>query len=347
MLPERVYAVLLRLYPAAFREEYEREMRAAFRRRWREESNALGRTLLWLSVITDTIVTSFEEHASMLIQDLRYSLRSLRNNPSFTAAAVMTLALGIGAAITVYSLIYTVLIRPLPYSQPDRLVRIFETNSSLNIQFFSASVLNFLSWQERSKSFDAVIAMGQGGANLTGDGEPQRANFVTVSAGFWPATGLAPVLGRGFSLDEDTPGRDRVAMLSEGLWQRRYGGDHAIIGRSILVDNELRTVIGIAPQNVGFRSDVDLWMPLAPDPAQESRGNHVVTVIAKLRLGVDQAQATAELNSVAEGLEREHPESNKGWRVRMSSIRDWIIGDQARTSLYVLLGAAGLLFLAA
>src|SRR5690348_6004667 len=142
MLSERLYAVLLRLYPAPFQEEYGREMRAVFRRRWREESGMAGRAWLALSVVADTMLTSLQEHGSTLRQDVRYCLRSLRKNPVFAAAVVATLALGIGAATTVYSLAYTVLVRPLPYREPDRLVRIWETNSALKIPFFSASVLN-------------------------------------------------------------------------------------------------------------------------------------------------------------------------------------------------------------
>src|SRR5436190_10994724 len=184
MESEKLYAVLLRLYPTAFREEYEREMRAAFRRRRRDERSAMGRAVLWLSIFADTLVTATREHFDMLVHDIRYSLRTLRNTPAFTIAALTTLALGIGATTAIYSLVHTVLLRPLPFVEPDRLVRISETNKPLNIPDFSVSFLNFLSWQERSHSFEALAAFQSSTVNLTGDGEPQRVLGAGVSANF-------------------------------------------------------------------------------------------------------------------------------------------------------------------
>src|SRR5262245_40890036 len=151
MKPDRFFSILLRLYPAAFREEYEREMRAAFRQGYRNEPGGVRRILLWLSVATDTLSTAPGEHFYILMSDIRYSLRSLRKAPAFSAAVLITLALGIGATTAIYSLVHTVLVRALPFTEPDRLVRISETNKSLDIPDFSASVLNFLSWQEQSR----------------------------------------------------------------------------------------------------------------------------------------------------------------------------------------------------
>jgi hypothetical protein len=148
MKPDRFYAILLRLYPSAFREEYEREMRAAFRRRRRDEQGLARRTLLWLSVLADTLATAPGEHFYMLMNDIRYGLRNLRRTPVFTAAVLTTVALGIGATTAIYSLVHTVLLRPLPFAEPERLVRISELNKSLNISDFAASVLNFLSWEQ-------------------------------------------------------------------------------------------------------------------------------------------------------------------------------------------------------
>src|SRR5262249_51449915 len=154
MKPDRFYTILLRLYPSAFREEYEKEMRAAFRQSRRSESGAMRRTLLWFSVATDTLATAPGEHLDMLMNDIRYTLRGLRKTPAFAAAVLTTIALGIGATTAIYSLVHAVLLRPLPFAAPDRLVRISETNKLLNISDFSASILNFLSWEERSSSFE-------------------------------------------------------------------------------------------------------------------------------------------------------------------------------------------------
>lgn len=346
MRSEKAYAILLYLYPVAFRQEYGRDMCTAFRRRLRDETGLAGRCLLWLSVISDTLVTASGEHLNMLIQDIRYSLRSLRTAPAFTIPALMTFALGIGATTAIYSLVYAVLLRPLPFTEPDRLVRISETNVRLHIPDFSSSVLNFLSWQDQTRSFEALAAIGNRSANLTGDGEPQRVLGAAVSANFWHLTGIGLIAGRGFAGEEDVPGNDKVAILSERLWQQRYGGDPAIVGRTILVNSVPRMVVGIAPQDAGYTSRIDLWTPLAPIPAEEERADHEITVLGRLRPGVTIAQADAELNSVAEQLERQYPKSNSGWRVRLTSIKDWIVGD-SRKSLYVMMAAAGLLLLGA
>jgi putative ABC transport system permease protein len=347
MRAEEVYAVLLHLYPAAFREEYEREMRLAFRRRHREKAGPVGRTLLWISILADTFTTATQEHFDMLMRDVRYILRSLRQTPAFTIAVVVTLAVGIGATTAIYSVVHAVLLRPLPYAQPDRLVRIWETNAPLNIPRFSASALNFLSWQERSRSFEALAVIRGRAANLTGDGEPERVVADTVTADFWTMTGIRMVAGRAFTRDEAMAGSDRVAIVSERLWRERYGSNPAIIGRTIAVNDEQRVVVGVAPQDVGHTADTDLWMPLVIDPAEEDRGNHVVTAIGKLRPGLRLSEAEAELNVVAEGLEREFPKSNAGWRVRLLPVKDWIVDANSRDSLYVLMTAVALFLIVA
>jgi putative ABC transport system permease protein len=347
MESEKLYAALIRLYPAAFREEYGREMRAAFRRCRREEPKALRRTFLWISVFTDTLTTAAREHFDMLMHDIRYSLRTLRKTPTFTVAALTTLALGIGATTAIYSLVHTVLLRPLPYLEPDRVVQIVETNKPLNIQQFSVSYLNFLSWQERSRTFDALVTFGGAAGTLTGGGEPQRVSGAAVSAAFFSMTGLKPVLGRTFLPEENLPGKNSVIMLGEGLWRTRYGGDPDIIGKTVLLDGTRRVVVGVVPQDAGYTSTNEIWSPLVLNPVEEDRGNHVMTAMGRLRRGVSLSEAEAELNSIAEGLEREFPKSNAGWRVRLRSVEDWIVDRDSRTSLYVLLAAVGLLLVAA
>ncbi|HET9220746.1 MAG TPA: ABC transporter permease [Terriglobia bacterium] len=346
MKAEKLYAILLRLYPAEFRESYQHEMRATFRRRYRDEHRMLGRLFLGFSVAADTLLTAAQEHWDMLIHDIRYSLRAMRNSPVFAAAVLVTLALGIGATTAIYSLTYTVLLRPLPYSEPDRLVRIWEANQSRNIPQFAASLLNFLSWQEESKSFESMAAMRNESANLTGDGEPQRVKATAVSASFWTLMGLQPLAGRAFTLTEGESGKDRVAIISEGLWQQRYGGDPGIIGRSILVNGEPRVVVGIAPQDVGFTATVDLWTPLVPKPAEENRGNHVIGVVGRLRPGILPAQADKELNAIAASLGQRFPDSNKGWSVTLMPVDEWIVDSDSRNHLYLLMAAVVLLLLA-
>jgi putative ABC transport system permease protein len=343
MRPDKLFSILLRLYPAAFREEYEREMRLAFKRRYRETDGLFERAFLWLSILPDTFTTATREHFDMLMHDIRYSLRTLRKTPTFTAAVVLTLALGVGATTAIFSLIHTVLLRPLPYAQSDRVVRVAEMNEGLRIPTFSASALNFLSWQEQSRSFEALAVMGGWDANLAGDGEPERVSGSRVSGDFWRLTGVRMVTGRAFTADEATAGKDMVVILSEGLWRRRYGADPGILGRTIAVNTEPRMVVGIAPQDMGHTATIDVWAPLVINPAEENRGNHVVTALGRLRDGVTVAQANAELNSIAERLEQEFPESNKGWRVRLIPVKEWIVDADSRTSLYILMAAVGLL----
>lgn len=346
MESDKLYAALLHLYPAAFREEYGREMRAAFRRRRRDEGTGLRSVLFWISVFTDVLTTAAGEHLDMLMRDIRYSLRTLRQTPAFTIAVLTTLALGIGAMTAIYSLVHTVLLRPLPFTEPDRLVQIRETNAPLKIPEFSASYLNFLSWQERARSFAALTVFQGSTGTLTGDGEPQRVAGASVSPGFFAMTGLKPLLGRTFLPEESIPGKDDVLMLGEGLWRSRYGGDPNIVGKTVVLNGKERVVVGIAPADAGYTSANEIWSPLAVDPAEEERANHVVTAMGRLRPGVSMAAAEAELNSIAETLEQEFPKSNRGWRVRLKSAEDWIIDRDARTSLYVLLAAAGLLLAA-
>ena len=169
MLADRLYGAMLRLYPASFLHEYEREMRVLFRRRWRDERGA-RRFLLSLSIVADTLLTAIQEQLDLLVRDVLYSLRALRRTPSFTVSTVAIFALGIGATSAICSLGYAVLLRPLPYRQPETLVRIFETNRALGLESSEASVLNFLSWQEQSKGFAALAAIRRTALNLTGDG---------------------------------------------------------------------------------------------------------------------------------------------------------------------------------
>lgn len=282
-----------------------------------------------------------------LFEDAAYAVRSLRRTPAFTAAALLTLALGIGATTVIYSLARTVWLRPLPYRDPHRVVRIWEKNSRLDIARFPASVPNFVSWRERSHCFEALVAMMAANANLTGHGTPERVPGLAVTAGFFEMLGLSPVLGRAFALGEDMPGHARVAMISERLWRQRFGGDTGLVGRNIAVNGENWTMIGVAPADTGFSSDIDIWQPLTLDPAREEREDHHIIVLGRLKPGVAVARAEAELNGLAAQLEREFPGSNRDWRVLAAPVLDWIVDRQTRSALVLLLTAAGLLLMVA
>ena len=278
-----------------------------------------------------------------LFEDAAYAVRSLARTPGFTAAAILTLALGIGATTAVYSLVHSVWLRPLPYRDPARLVRIWETNPPLGIHTFSASLPNYVSWCERSRSFESLAAFRGGSANLSGGGEPVRVASLSVTAGFLDTLGIRPIRGRGFAAGEDLPGRGQVVLVSDRLWRMRYGGDPSLVGSEIVVDGENRTVVGIVPLEIGFTADRDVWEPMTMEPGRVDRGNHMIEVLGRLKPGTTAAPAGSELGAVAAQLEREFPRSNKGWRVRMVPVLEWIVDRETRTGLMVLMAAAALL----
>ena len=342
-LSERIYRALLRCYPSDFRNEYGSEMIHVFRRRARDENAAA----LWLITVPDIALTASKEHLHMLIQDLKYALRTLRRAPVFSAAAILTLALGVGANTAIFSVVNAVMLRPLPFREPDRLVRIWETNPKRNIPFFSASVLNYLSWKEQATCFESIGAFGGASLNLTGTGEPERLAAGALTASVFPLLGLHPLQGRGFLTEEEQPGGSRVALLSEALWHRRFGGDPGILGQTIELNGAKTKVVGIAPPDFRFPSNAEIWIPLNIDPAKENRSNHVISVIARLKNGVSSQRAESSLKSVAATLEQAYPDSNKGWTVRMAPFYEWIVPERIRTALLVLLGAVSLVLLIA
>lgn len=339
---ERAYSWVVRLYPAAFREEYERELGSAFQ----DQLASAGprRTRVVGRALADVLTTAPGVHLDLLGQDLRYAWRTLtaRAQRSFAVAAILTLALGIGAASAIFSIVHAVMLAPLPFHAADRLVRIYETNQSRNINEFSVSFPNFDSWQRRVKRLSLAAAKGAE-ANLTDGGAPEHVVGMAVTSGFLPTLGLAPVAGRDFHADEDRPGGVRVAMVSVGLWERRYGRDPALIGRSIALDGVSHTVVGIAHQDVGFAANVDLWVLMAADLAVENRNNKQLDVVGRLANGATIAEAQAELNTVAAALDTEFPSSNGGWRTRLVLAFDDIVDAELQQRLLLLLIAVGLL----
>jgi putative ABC transport system permease protein len=271
-----------------------------------------------------------------LWQDVRFGLRMLRKNRGFTAIAILTLALGIGANTAIFSVVNAVLIRPLPFSRPDRLVRIFETNDKLHLSQFSSSVPNYLSWKEQAQSFDQMGIIGFVSLNLTGTGDPEQFNATSISPSLMPLLGLQPVIGRAFREDEEKVGSAPVVMLSEGLWKRRFGGDPALIGKTITLSGTAYTVVGITPAALAVLTTSDINVPLTLDLTQEKRLNHQTVAVARLKPGVTLAQAQSEMNAVSHRVGQQFPEV-KDWGVELSTFSRWIVGDQLRTVLIVLL----------
>ena len=342
-LAARVYRWVTRLYPAPFREEYDRELESSFREQIAGAAGAT-RARVAAGAAADVLATAPRMHLDLLRQDLRYAWRTLTApaQRAFAASAVVTLALGTGAAAAVFSVVYAVLLAPLPYRDADRLVRVYETNAARGITAFSVSVPNLDSWQRQVASV-TLAAARDAPANLTDRGEALRVTGLAVTANFFETLGLPLIVGRPFSAAEDRPGGPRVALISEGLWQSRYGGSGEVAGRSILVDGVAHAVIGVVPQDVGFSRDVDLWVPLMADPAAESRGDKRLDVVARLAPGVAIDQAQSELQAVASALAREFPADNGGWSARVEPIFDWIVGAELPQRMRLLVLAVILL----
>ncbi|HEV3200325.1 MAG TPA: ABC transporter permease, partial [Bryobacteraceae bacterium] len=340
--PEHLYRALLFCYPAEFRYEYGPEMAQAFRDRWKEEPG-LG---LWLNLIADVAITASKEHCHMLLNDLSYSIRTLRKAPVFTAAAVLTLALGVGANTAIFTVVNAELLRPLPFAEPDRLVRIYEKNDKLNLPLFSASVLNYLSWKEQTQTLEQIGAIAGASFNLTGSGDPEQLNGVAVSPSMLPLLGIEPIRGRAFREGEDKPGSPPVAMIGEGLWKRRFGGDAGLVGSTVRLNGVAYTVVGIAPASLITLTAGDVWVPLLIDPAREIRLNHVIVAVGRIRRGVTLQQAQAEMDTIAHRVGQQYPEV-KDWGIHLVTFYHWFVQDQLRTALLVLLGAVVLVLLIA
>src|SRR4030095_6440819 len=293
----------------------------------------------------------FLEMIRETLQDLRYALRMLRKNPGFTFIAVLTLALGIGANSAIFSVANAVIIPPLPFKEPSRLVTVLETKPSQNLDWLFVTGNNLVQWQQRTNSFEHLAGMQGCGYRLAQEGEPQLIPGNCVSSSFFPMLGVEPIAGRFWTIEEDQPGRDRVAVLSYEFWQNQFGGDPNAIGKTIwrAQDREHFTIIGILPKDFKFaRDNISVWTPLALEKASPLQRAHILMVFARLKPDVTIAQAQSSMDNLARQLEQESPATNAGWGVTVGSLQRFY-SDQGntRTTLLVLLGAVGLLLLIA
>jgi predicted permease len=283
-----------------------------------------------------------------MIQDVRYAFRTLRRSPGFTVVVVGTLALGIGATTAIFSVVNAILLQPLPYSNGDRLVWIWENNLSKNIPINPASPGNLNDWRSQSRLFERLSAWEGQSFNLTSRGTPERVLGARVFADFFDVVGIRPALGRTFHPEEDRAGAGAVALLSHGFWQRRFGGDPSILGRTITVDGKTFTVIGIIPsgQTVPFNL-FELWIPFALDADHMgAHGERFLRPVGRLKRGVSVRQAQAELGAIARRLEELYPLENTGAGVTVIPLKEMFVGEMRRP-LLVLLAAVALVLLIA
>jgi putative ABC transport system permease protein len=280
-------------------------------------------------------------------RDVRYGARQLRKNPGFTAVAVLTLALGIGANTAIFSVVYAVLVRPLPFKDPARLVMVWETWEKRGENRVVVSPANFNDWKEQSKTLDHITAMWWYGSVVTIQGEPTNVPAVRVTSDFFDALGVNPARGRPFSPEEQSHDGYRVAILSDAVW-RKLGGDPALVGRNVELNQKPYTVIGIMPPGFNFPSDDDVWFPLPKGALVGDRGWHYLRVMAKLKPGITLGQAQSEMDSIAARLRQAYPNQNgnMGVGVNVVPLREQTIGE-VRRALLVLLAAVVCLLLIA
>lgn len=263
-----------------------------------------------------------------LWKDVRFGLRSLRNNPATTLVALLTLALGIGANAAIFGVIRGVLLQPLPYPHPERLMVVVESNPQAGFPRFSVAPLNFKDWREQNRVFEHLAAFQSMRLNLTGNDKPEAVRGGGVSADFFATLGVKPVLGRAsFHSEEDQPGGPRVVVLSQAIWQRRYGSDPRILGRAIVLDGESYTVVGVAPEGFDFPRKSELWLPAAFDWAKEHRGAHHIGALGRLRPGVSVTQAQVEMSGIAARLARQYPDADEGWGALVIPLHDLLVED--------------------
>jgi putative ABC transport system permease protein len=292
-----------------------------------------------------------------LLQDLRYAVRMFLKTPAFTVITVFILALGIGANTAIFSVVNALLMRPLPYSNPDQLVMVWENLRKDNNPHNAVAPANFVDWKQQSKSFQQMAAFtAPVNYNFSGGDVPERVVAARVSAGFFQMLGVQPVQGRLFNDEEDQPGNNQVILISNSLWQRRFGGDPSVVGKTFTLSERTFTLVGILP--AGFRmppdfqfstlENVDVWTPLALSPdGRKRRSSHSFNVVARLKgPDVSVKQAQSEMDVIGQSLQEQYPATNKGWGVAVSPLKEEFVG-RVRVVLLVMFGAVSFVLLIA
>ncbi|HEX8457751.1 MAG TPA: ABC transporter permease [Pyrinomonadaceae bacterium] len=297
-----------------------------------------------------------------LLQDLRYGFRMLWKSPAFTLVAVLALALGIGANTAIFSVVNTVLLRPLPFERPEQLVLVWETHPfgrQLGYEHLPGSTANFNDWRQQADLFEGMAALNGWNVVLTGGDEPQRLTGVKASANLFSLLRVQPMLGRALLPEDERPGASHVVVLSHGLWQRRFGADPSVVGKTLTLDGESYNVVGIMPASATFPQDMgmpaffdfsvktDLWTPYAlSDEETRNRGSHHIAVVARMKEGVRLEQAQSQLTNLMRRLEEQYPDDNKDWGAAVLPLHEQVVG-KSRRAILILLGAVGFVLLIA
>src|SRR5215472_16841075 len=278
------------------------------------------------------------------LQDVRYGVRQLLRSPGFTAIAIITLALGIGANTAIFSFVNAVLLKPLPYPHPERIVSVWEKLPGGDSN--PISTLNFLDWERQNRCFQFLSAIAWDRVTLTGSGKPEELNVHRVSASYFKVLGVGATLGRTFDARENEVGNDREVVLSNRIWRSRFAGDPKVIGRKITLDQKNYTIIGVLPANSEFdRTWAVMWLPLAFTPENMTRNYHWLNALARLEPGVTLKQAREQMDTIGARIAAQYPDSNKGWGVTVDPYIDQVVQPELRSSLWVLFAAVGAVLL--
>lgn len=339
-------SLLLRLYPRSFRNEYGAEMRAIVERRRREVGSPAGAALFWIRVAVETVRDAGTAHLDLLRHDATHAVRSLGRARGFSAAVVAVTALGIGVTAAAVSLADHVLMRPLPFHEPGRLVNLWQDQSYRGYPRMELSPGNYRDWKAQARSFAGMSAFTGTSANLTGAAQPERLDGARVTPDLFQTLGVHAALGRAF-VPADATG-PRAVVLADSLWRSLFGADPAVLGRSITLDEVPHTVVGIMPATFHFPSrDTEFWVPLVFDPdAYEDRANVFLRVAARLAPGATAASARTELGAIAAALADAYPDANARTGATVVTMRDEV-GRQSRAMVYVMAGASICLLLLA
>jgi putative ABC transport system permease protein len=281
-----------------------------------------------------------------LIKDLRYGIRSFLKRPGFLVIAISTLALGIGATTAMFTVVNSVLLRPLQFPEPERITLFVGVNPRMGITESSMSIPDIVDWQKQTQSFEQIAAFYSGGALLSTGDEVERVRAAAVSPEFFPLFKTNPVAGRVLQADDMQKGREPAVVISHALWQRRFGGTQDVVNRKVILNGKPSTIVGIMPAGFTYPSDCELWRPFPLEPTKEARDNRFLSVVTRLKPGVTLSQAQTEIDTVNQRLAQSYAETNSGWGVRLSELRESLVGE-LRTSLLMLLGAVAFVLLIA
>ncbi|HKO13687.1 MAG TPA: ABC transporter permease, partial [Acidobacteriaceae bacterium] len=283
-------------------------------------------------------------------RNIKFALRQLWKSPGFTIVAVLIFALGIGANTAIFSVVNGVLLEPLPFRNPDRLVQLWHTppqSSFPGINRFAISAANFLDWQKQNHVFEEMTLYTFRGFDLSGTGKPESLRSGAVTSSFFSVLGVQPLYGRVFTSDEDQPGRNHVAILTYRIWKQRYGADPGVIGRTMNLDGTAYQIVGVMGPRMTRPDFAQIWTPLGLTPQEAAvRGEHHYLAMARLKPGVTLSQAQNEMNTISHRLEVQYPADDKGWGAEVISLRDSLVGD-VRPALLMMLGAVGFVLLIA